>query len=327
MFGWLTRGDGARRERAKRRLGSPRASVFSEFALVMPLVIMLCSAVVEVIGYWDAQVMANHTAWQVGRIAAVRGSDGMEFSSKAGKWSKTGIESKSMPEGLKKALKPINDFIADANKFNNRGNVTAMFLMSTCGIGYYGGTPGETVTSLFTELVDSGLKAVTDELPKWLSESIVKSITDAIKIPGLGGDSGIGKYIADGIAKLLDKVVGAVLKPILEKLAEWMKEGLESLIGKDGWKIDELFGKGTTAARRARQLYGAASRIARAKKLAGADAVVVEELAGKGNFVFSKNAPSQGRLAYPQIADKESKSDGAFVTGAHGWPPNNDAQA
>jgi hypothetical protein len=37
VFKWLTRNDGRRRiERAKRRVASPRASVFTEFAIVMP---------------------------------------------------------------------------------------------------------------------------------------------------------------------------------------------------------------------------------------------------------------------------------------------------
>ena len=81
MFRWLTRNDGKRVERAKRRIASPRASVFTEFAIVMPVVAMICSAMIEIVGFWDAQVMANHVAWQVGRIVMVRGSDGLVFSS------------------------------------------------------------------------------------------------------------------------------------------------------------------------------------------------------------------------------------------------------
>ena len=90
MFKWLTRNDGKRVERAKRRIASPRASVFTEFALVVPIVALVCSAMIEIVGYWDAQVMANHAAWTVGRIAMVRGSDGMEFSNDLSKKSKTG---------------------------------------------------------------------------------------------------------------------------------------------------------------------------------------------------------------------------------------------
>lgn len=320
MFRWLTRNDGARMERAKRRLKSPRGSVFSEFAIVMPIALLLCSALYELLGFWDMQVMANHTAWQVGRIAMVRGDDGMEFFAKAGKWSKTGIESKSMPDSLREALKPINDFIKDANRFNNRGNITAMFLMSTCGIGYFGDSPGKTFTDVLTKLVNSGLSAITDKLPEFLSQALVDSILDAIKIPGLSGETGIGKLIAEAITKLLNSIFDAILRPLVNKLAEWFLEFIEKM----GLKIDDLFGKGTVAARRGRQIFGAASRIARAKGVTGSEALTVSELSS-GNFIFSKNAPSQGRLVYPQVADKETTSDGSFVTGAHGWPPNDQA--
>ena len=104
MFRWLTRNDGTRVERAKRRLGSPRASVFSEFALIAPILVLVCSALVEIVGFWAAQVMANHAAWTVGRIVMVRGSDGLEFSSGISKKSKTGIAGSSLPDPLKQAL-------------------------------------------------------------------------------------------------------------------------------------------------------------------------------------------------------------------------------
>ena len=47
-------------------MASPRGSVFSEFALVMPIVVLVCSAMLELVGFWDAQVMANHAAWRSG---------------------------------------------------------------------------------------------------------------------------------------------------------------------------------------------------------------------------------------------------------------------
>ena len=50
-------------KKAKKRISSSRGAVFSEFALVVPVVALVCSAMIEVVGYWDAQVMANHAAW------------------------------------------------------------------------------------------------------------------------------------------------------------------------------------------------------------------------------------------------------------------------
>ena len=41
MFRWLTRNDGARMARAKKRLSSPRGSVFSELALIVPIVVLV----------------------------------------------------------------------------------------------------------------------------------------------------------------------------------------------------------------------------------------------------------------------------------------------
>ena len=69
---FFIRKDTALLKRLKRRLGSPRASVFSEFAFLAPVMVLLLSAMIEMAAFWDTQVMAHHTAWQIGRIAAVR---------------------------------------------------------------------------------------------------------------------------------------------------------------------------------------------------------------------------------------------------------------
>ena len=119
MFKWLTRNDGKRRAKAARRLNSPRASVFSEFALVMPLVALVCSALIEIVGFWDAQVMANHAAWTVGRIVMVRGSDGLAFSSAIDKKSKTGIPNTNMPDAIKKLIDEM-DRLVQVNDENAR---------------------------------------------------------------------------------------------------------------------------------------------------------------------------------------------------------------
>ena len=203
MFRWLTRNDGGRMARAKKRLSSPRGSVFSEFALIVPIVVLVCSALIEIVGYWDAQVMANHAAWQVGRIVMVRGSDGLEFSSNLSKKSKTGIAGSDMPDPLKKALASLDTAISGFNKFNNRGNIATLFLMSTCGIGYYGGTPGQTLSDGFTALVDAGVKALTDGLPTWIAEA-VKGFT----LPSFigGGESGIAGFVNEIVKGIVDKI-------------------------------------------------------------------------------------------------------------------------
>ncbi len=324
LFGWLTRKDGNRGAKASRRIVSSRASVFSEFALIAPIVVLVCSVLIEIVGYWDAQVMANHAAWTVGRIAMVRGSDGLEFSSNISKKSKTGIAGSSMPDPLKKALASLDTAIQGANRFNNRANISTMFLMFTCGIGYYGGTPGKTISDGFTALCDAGVKALTQGIPDWIAGSITN-----MPLPSFigGGESGIGGFVNKLVKELVDKLVSAALKPIAEGIQKLLQKAFDKILGKDGIKIDKLFNGKSAAARFARQMYGAGSRIARAKSTIGKEVVTVEDMDDlNGSFMFAKRSKLK-RLVYPLVADKESKSDGFFVTGAHGWPANDNGLA
>ena len=184
MLKWLTRNDGARVNRATRRLKSPRGSVFTEFAIVMPIVMMACSALIEVVGFWDAQIMANHAAWTVGRIAMVRGSDGLEFSNDLSKKSKTGIAGSSMPQAIKDAVASLDTAIHGANLFNNRGNIATLFLMSTCGIGYFGKSPGKTLSDGFNALLEAGMTALTKGIPDWIKELVKIDFSIPIDVPG-----------------------------------------------------------------------------------------------------------------------------------------------
>lgn len=321
MFGWLTRNDGTRIARAKRRLGSPRASVFTEFAIIAPILALVCSALVEITGFWDAQVMANHTAWTVGRIVMVRGSDGLEFSSKYSTFSKTGIERTSMPDKLKKILKPINDLIGGANRFNNRGNIATLFLMSTCGIGYFGKSPEKTLSDGLKELCEAACEALVVGVPEWI-ESMAAGVLEKLSLPDFlsGGGDAITRFVLELLHKFLDDIWKTLVTPIAEWLCEKLQEFIKAVL--DWLGIDSWFEGGSAAARRARQLYGAASRIARAKDRTGSEVLTVEDM--KGIYRFTKNSAKPGRLVYPQVVDKEAKSDGYFVTGVHGWPPNED---
>ena len=324
MFKWLIRNDGARMARAKRRMASSRASVFSEFALIVPVVVLVCSALIEIVGYWDAQIMANHAAWTVGRIAMVRGSDGLEFSSSISEKSKTGIAGSGMPDALKKSLASLDTAIQGVNKFNNRGTVATMFLMSTCGIGYYGGTPGNTISDGFTALCDAGVKALVEGIPQWIAGSMTN-----ISLPSFvpGGESGIAGFVNQIVKGVMDKLVEAALKPIANGLKNLLQKAFNNILGKDGVKIDKLFSGKSAAARFARQMYGAGSRIARAKSTIGKEVLTVEDMDElAGSFMFAKRSRLK-RLAYPQVVDKEAKSDGYFVTGVHGWPANDNGLA
>ncbi len=300
----------------KRRVLSPHGSVFTEFALVMPIVLLVCSAVIEMLGYWDAQVMANHTAWQVGRIAMVRGADGMKFSSALDKKSSTGIATKSMPDSLKKALAPFESALSTVNLFNDRGNITALFMMSTCGIGYFGASPGKTVSLGFKDLVKGGV----DALSKGIPDLVKGSLKDMIKFPSFGGTGKtLEDFIKNLVGKVVDKLVAVAIQPITDALGKLLLKASDAIFGKDGAKLDDLF----TKTRTGRQIFGAASRIARAKKVTNLDAVVVKSMDDR-RFVFA-NAVTN--MTYPEVADKSAESDGYFAKGTHGWPPNNEAHA
>ncbi len=321
MFKWLTRKDGAKIERAKRRLKSPRGSVFVEFAIVVPLLVMLSSALIEVTGFWDAQVMANHTAWTVGRIAMVRGSDGLAFSSDLDKKSKTGIAGSSMPQALKDALAALDTYIGKANLFNNRGNVATLFLMSTCGIGYFGKTPETAVRDIFKDLCDAGVKALTEGIKGCIEESL-----GDIKLPSIGGGGNFLEELINKVIKeLLEKLLNALLKPLAEALKALLEKAFEFIMA---WlKIDDWFSGDDELAYHARQIYGAAQRIVRANETINKEVLTVKDLdADDSPYLFSKSSLRK-RLVYPQCVDSDSKSDGYFVKDPSGWPPNNNGLA
>ncbi|MBO4710085.1 MAG: hypothetical protein J5727_09955 [Kiritimatiellae bacterium] len=277
----------------------------------MPIVLLMCSAVFELIGFWDAQIMANHAAWQVGRIASVRGDDGMVFSDTVAKISKTGVVSEKMPKPIQDLLKPLVTSIGGTiQKFNDRGVITTMFLMSTCEIGYYGSSPG----TALAESIDKLISDLLDGLPQAINDSVDSLIKE--KLDWLPAGSGI---IGSLVSKLINKLVEVALEPILkylkEKISEAAKKFLELI------DVDKLFSGGSAAARRARQIYGAAARVVKAAKPVSS----VTELKTNPYVFGDEQYSNQGRLVYPLVIDKDASSDGYFITGAHGWPPNNQA--
>ena len=322
MFGWLTRRDGRRGAKAARRLTSPRGSVFSEFALVMPLVALVCSALIEIVGYWDAQVMANHAAWQVGRIAMVRGTNGLAFSNNI---SETGIKGTEMPKFLQTTLKGV---FQEISKFNNRGAVATMMLMSTCGIGYYGASPGKTLSVGFSKLCDECTQALKEAIEGGISGLTADFATTIFN--DMFSTQEEKNAVAEVVRKAANKVIIAILTPVIDKIAEsvtsLLMNAFNNIFGKEGSKIDSLFSDSSAAARNARQIFGAASRISRAAK----PGVVRVSAITNSVYAFAAHAGQFGesrRLAFPQVADSTAASDGFFVTGAHGWPANNNVHA
>jgi len=76
----LARNDAPVARRISRALGSDRASVFLEFAFAMPLLLSVSLFILEICLFWDAEIMANHAAFAVARIAKVNAYHGSDSS-------------------------------------------------------------------------------------------------------------------------------------------------------------------------------------------------------------------------------------------------------
>lgn len=327
MFKWLTRNDGRRRAKAGRRLGSARGAVFSEFALIMPIALMVCSALIEIIGFWDAEIMANHAAWTVGRIAMVRGADGMAFGG-SGVTEGTGTPRRGLPQALGSALEKL--YPGGSGTLADRGKIATLFLMSTCGIGYFGQTPKDADAGAFGDFViqaydtfKTGFIQQTQQGGLDFTKDIISTIKTEV-LSKVGGTTSllgllVGKVLFDGI---LTPIIEKALGPVFGKWAEKAAEGLGNLAQTEAVEpVKTAFSSGVLASRQKRQLYGAALRMARS-----GNAVLVTDKVSlltdtAKKFVFSGENP----LNHPLVADTRLDTDGYYVTKAGGWPPENKA--
>lgn len=306
---FFTRRDGAVKSQMKRRLKSPRASVYLEYAIVMPLVVMLVSALIEFTSLWDAKIMANHAAWTVGRIATVRPK--MVFSEKLSEKLDSGLTDDKMSAYMKAMLAPLDAALKGANKFNNCGNVATMFLMSTCSNGYWGQSISGDLKSMLEKMIKDPLKLLKENLTSWMTDAIVKNLT---------------KFLPDSIAGPVGDIIVGILKDIIENI---VFKPLSSLIEKI---TDLLFPSGIfdwiqgllEKDRTVRGIFYAASRIAKN------DVVTVEELTKKP-FAFSANIDGWGksrRLSFPRCLDNDITIRDTInqVEKDSSWPPNKNLQ-
>ena len=293
----------------KRRLKSPRASVYLEYAIVMPLVVMLISALIEFTSLWDAKIMANHAAWTVGRIATVRPK--MVFSEKLSEKLEGGLTNDKMSAYMKEMLAPLDAIMKGANKFNNCGNVATMFLMSTCSNGYWGQSVSGDLKSMLEQMIQKPLKLLKDNLVTWMTKAITNGLT---------------KFLPDSIAGPVGKLLVGILKDIIENI---VFKPLSSLISKI---TDLLFPSGIfdwiqgllEKDRTVRGIFYAASRIAKN------DVLTVEKLTKKP-FAFSANINSFGkdrRLSFPRCLDNNItiRDKVNQVEKDSSWPPNYNLQ-
>ena len=194
MFGkvlsFCTRRDGAFKRKAARRLGSSRASVFLEYALVLPLTVMIISAMIEFAAFWDAKIMANHAAWTCARIATVEAGQKNYTKDK-------GREPVTVTKGMKTAT---------------------ILLMSTCAMGSMHGTASDFTKDWFERMIRQPLLKLQTMLMDKLKEKLQAALK---KILSKLGD--------DVISKIVAEFIGVITKHLFTPLINEIAKGIGSL--------------------------------------------------------------------------------------------------
>ena len=281
---------------AARRLKSPRGSAYLEFALVLPIVVMVVSAMVEFTAFWDAKIMANHAAWTCGRIATVRAGE-----REAAKSSTSLIGKK--PSSVADLLNPDTQI--------DGMYVATTLLMSTCSMGSMHGSAADLAKDWVEKWIGQGMSAlrtfIETQIKTHLTE-LVKGLADLF--PFDIGDNVIGKAVTE----IMNKIIENVTKPIAEALAKLVESMLPDAIFSD-------FESFLNNNRALRQIVYAADRVATY------DVIAVKERDDASIPAFSRvSLYGGGPLDLPATYDTKSTYDEWMVKTYSGWPPNNQSQ-
>ena len=236
MRGWLRRlfaRDAAERRvlaAGGRRLRSGRGSAYVEFAFLAPLFLMMASLLIELATFWDASVMANHAAWQVGRIMKVKpdGKNTELFKIKT-------LDAKS--DIAKQAGSGVNDVIKLLNQFGDQRTLTTVMLMSGSSMGYTG-VPGHEMGDLLSIIVKAPMEMLTDG-ENGLSKMLAESLTKSMNLPDL---SQIGLPTGDLLGGLANTLMQAIAQPIFNAVAKQLLKPVTT------WAQNALNGVGTKIA-------------------------------------------------------------------------------
>lgn len=310
MFFW--RHDEKFLSRAKKRAKSDRGAVFSEFALLAPIFVLLVSAMIEFAGFWDARIMANHTAWQIGRIAMVRGSK-LNYIQTGVSEIDNKLAAQSMQANLFEKLG--SKLKLSGSGLGLRAAIPTVCLMSTCQMGFFGGTPGSQLNDFLQSTLIDPLKALfTDPQGELNPSAVIAALLESkIAETPFAFLQPVIKAVFDAICK---PIIDAVLKPLLEFITVKVSGFFKEICG----KLDNfLLSDRSASKRRLRQFVGAAIRYGKAK-----DVVTIAETKSKDDFRAPENCfYYDNRLDYPQVFAKGASSDGYKASGWTGWPPNN----
>lgn len=323
MRGWLrrlfARDAGERRVLAAggRRLRSGRGSAYVEFAFLAPLFLMMASLLIELATFWDASVMANHAAWQVGRIMKVKpdGKNTELFKIKA-------LDAKS--DIAKQAGSGVNDVIKLLNQFGDQRTLTTVMLMSGSSMGYTG-VPGHEMGDLLSIIVKAPMEMLTDKengLSKMLAEALAAKAPDLSQFGLPTGDllSGLASQLLGVIAQ---PIFNAVAKQLLKPVSEWAQKTLNGIGTKISDALDQKDGSFSATKHYARNLQKAYQRVqfATVGKGKKGGPLVKVYTANEGDIQF---LGATGTLRQPHVKGKDPGLEGQAAYVRVRWPMASD---
>lgn len=283
---YFIRREVALKRRIARRLRSSRASVYLEYAIVLPLAVLMISTLIEFASLWDAKIMANHTAWTCARIATVEAGARTEY-----------VES------------------PQANRLRTAGMQKAVtLLMATCSMGSMHGSAQTYAKNWFETDIILPLKDLRSQLVRQFTAKLTDFIADSIR-SAIGFDlmsKAVSKVITEFSKWIVDTFFKDLINTLAGKLTDLFKPMLENL---------SEFLQGD---RKLRQLGYAASRMKDYPDIVTVSESYVADLifGSKRTALSSANS----RLDFPRCIDSSATSDGWFVTSDSSWPPNNQKQ-
>lgn len=318
MFFW--RHDTKLLARARQRVRSPRGAVFAEFALIAPILVMLISGMIEIAGFFDAQVMANHTAWTIGRQATVHMDEltQIKVDPKTKAETITGYNAHFTPTAQNpwpdSIFKDLGGALASLGDLRDHGRATAVFLMSTCGMGYFGLSPGQATAEVLKKLLVSPIKELFRQLVNLLKEKIKIKID----LP-----FGLTDFLNKLVNKILSFLIETFIQPIVDAVTGAIAAKIEELIG----PIDKALDGNKAWARRFKQIFGAAQRAVNATykdeiyKITYPAYNAIDPAVTDVWRIDYKHDPLDYPGAFCAANNPAPKIDNYVVKGYVGWPP------
>ncbi len=310
----------------QRRLRSGRGAAFIEFALLAPFLLMICSLMIETAVFWDASVMANHTAWTVGRIMKVKHEAKESQIFQIGELAQPTKDANGKtkePNAYKKiAVSGLNKVIKGINMLGDQRNLTTVLMMSSCSIGYVG-TPGNEIADFFKTVVTEPLNALAKEIPNSIEKMISGAVSPSEESGGRDFVAKIRQVIANWVVKTVVKpVVDAALKSLLSPVTDWIEGKLAGL----GQKLNELLNQGdefSPIKHYAHNFQKAMHRIVDVSKKKDVK-LVLTQIENEGEIGTVDFLKPSGLQTYPQLNAGTPGYDKQLVLVRVQWPMESD---